>query len=85
MTRPEKTNPHGGNREDSDNTTAWASYSEAKHTPHTAELRILAMAGLDDLRALLARYALITDTPALGMPEAVDLLDAARAALDGTP
>ena len=58
---------------------------EAEHTPHAAELRILALSGLDDVRALLARYALLTDTPALGMVEAADLLDAARAALDGTP
>lgn len=59
--------------------------SEAKHTPHAAELRILALSGLDNVRALLARYALLTDSPALGMVEAADLLDAARAALDGTP
>ena len=59
--------------------------SEAKHTPHAAELRILALTGLDDVRSLLARYALLTDTPALGIVEAADLLDAARAALDGTP
>ena len=58
--------------------------SEAKNNPHAAELRILALSGLDDVRALLARYALTTDTPALGMVEAADLLDAARAALDGT-
>ena len=59
--------------------------SGAKHTPHAGELRILALSGLDDVRALLARYALMTDTPALGIVEAADLLDAARAALGGTP
>lgn len=59
--------------------------SRAKHTPHAAEVRILALSGLDGVRALLARYALMTDTPALGMVEAADLLDAARAAMDGTP
>ena len=85
MTRPEMTKPHGGNREASENTTAWASDSEGKHTPHAAELRILALSGLDDVPARLARYALTTNAPALGIVEAADLLDAASAALGGTP
>ena len=59
--------------------------SEGKHTPHAAELRILALSGLDDVPARLARYALTTNAPALGIVEAADLLDAASAALGGTP
>lgn len=46
-----------------------------------ASTHILALAAIDAARAQLARYALATDWPPLGMVEASDLLDAARAAL----
>ena len=42
---------------------------------------VLALAATDAARAQLARYALVTDTPAWGVVEAADLLDAARAML----
>ena len=55
-----------------------------------ASARFLAVAAIDAARAQLARYALATDWPPLGMVEASDLLDAARTALaegvcHGTP
>ena len=46
-----------------------------------ASAHILSIAAIDAARAQLARYALATDWPPLGMVEASDLLDAARAAL----
>jgi hypothetical protein len=46
-----------------------------------ANAHFLAVAAIDAARAQLARYALATDWPPLGMVEASDLLDAARAAL----
>jgi hypothetical protein len=42
---------------------------------------VLTIAAIDAARAQLARYALATDCPPLGMVEASDLLDAARDAL----
>lgn len=41
----------------------------------------LALTAIDSARDHLSRYALATDWPALGVVEAADLLDAARAAL----
>lgn len=46
-----------------------------------ASEHILTIAAIDAARAQLARYALATDWPPLGMVEASDLLDAAREAL----
>lgn len=50
-------------------------------TAEQASAHFLAVAAIDGARAQLARYALATDWPPLGMVEASDLLDAARAAL----
>lgn len=46
---------------------------------------LLAQVATDAARSQLDRYALESDTPALGVVEAADLLDAARAALAGAP
>lgn len=46
-----------------------------------ASAHILTITAIDAARAQLARYALATDWAPLGMVEASDLLDAARAAL----
>lgn len=82
---PEKAKPHGGNREVSENTTAWTSDSGVKHSPDEASALFLALAATDAARAQLDRYALATDDPEPGVVEAADLLDAARAAMAGTP
>lgn len=58
---------------------------EAKHSPQEASALILAQVATDAARVQLDRYALATDWPALDIVEAADLLDAARAALDGAP
>lgn len=49
--------------------------------PAASDMRILALSAVDDARRWLARYAAITDTPAEGVPESADLLDAARVML----
>lgn len=49
---------------------------EAQHSPQDAAALILALAATDAARAQLARYALVTDTPAWEVVEAADLLDA---------
>jgi len=46
-----------------------------------ASAHILTIAAIDAARAQLARYALATDWPPLGVVEAADLLDGAHAAL----
>ena len=61
-------------------------YRPKKDTPafctaERASAHILIIAAIDAARTQLARYALATDWPPLGMVEASDLLDAARAAL----
>lgn len=56
---------------------------DTKHSPMSASARLLALTATDAARAQLERYALATDDPAPGLPEAADLLDAARAALAG--
>lgn len=76
MTRPRKTKAHGGNRELSENTTAWASYSGAEHSADAADALIrlgvtLAMQGCEAL-------ALLTDDSAPGVVEAADCITAAR-------
>jgi len=50
-------------------------------TAEQASAHTLTIAAIDAARAQLARYALATDWPPLGMVESADLLDAARAAL----
>lgn len=53
-----------------------------KHcTTEQASAHSLAVAAIDAARTQLARFALATEWPPLGMVEASDLLDAARAAL----
>lgn len=54
---------------------------EVKDTPEGRTARTLALIATDTARAQLARYALLTDWPALGVVEAADLLDSARAML----
>lgn len=49
----------------------------------TTDLLQTARADVERAIATLHRLALDTDTPALGIVEAADLLDAARAALGG--
>ena len=84
MIRPrEKTKPHGGNREASENTKAWASDSGDKHNPSATSAAILARVAMDAAQTQLDRYALATDDPGPGIPEAADLLDAALAAMAG--
>lgn len=56
-----------------------------KHSDQTAAALLLAQVATDAARAQLDRYALETDTPAHGVVEASDLLDAARAAMVGAP
>ncbi len=85
MWPPEKAKPHGGNREVSENTTAWTSDSGRKHSPDEASALLLALAATDAARGQLDRYAMATDDPRCGVVEAADLLDAARAAMAGTP
>ena len=51
---------------------------EVKDTPEGRTARILALTATDAACAHLARYALVTDWPALGAVEAADLLEAAR-------
>ena len=58
---------------------------DAKHSPQTCAARFLALSAMDAAQAQLDRYALVTDDPAPGVVEAADLLDAARAAMEGTP
>jgi hypothetical protein len=58
---------------------------EAKHSPQPCGARFLALSAMDAAQAQLDRYALATDDPEPGVVEAADLLDAARAALAGTP
>lgn len=81
MTGAQKTKPHGGNREASENTTAWTSDSGAQHSPQQATALMLALFATDAACAQLDRYALATDAPAWTAVEAANLLDAARAML----
>lgn len=78
---PENAKPHGGNREVSENTTAWTSDSGMKHSADEASALFLALAATDAAQAQLGRYALATDDSEPGIVEAADLLDAAHAAL----
>ncbi len=57
----------------------------AKHSPQECAALFLARVALDAAQAQLGAYALATDDPHPGMVEAADLLDSARAALDGAP
>ena len=82
---PEKTKTHGGNRESSENATAWGRHSEDKHNPDAMSAAILARVAMDAAQTQLDRYALATDEPAPGIPEAADLLDAALASMAGAP
>lgn len=81
MTSPEKTKPHGGNREASENTTARESDSGTEHSPQHVTALTLALSSIGAARAQLDRYALATGAPAWGAVEAADLLDAARVML----
>ena len=54
---------------------------EVKDTPEGRTARILAFTATDAARAQLASYAWMTDSPALGVVEAADLLDPASAML----
>ena len=58
---------------------------EAKHNPEAACAVILARVAMDAAQTQLQRYALATDDPEPGIPEAAYLLDAALAAMDGAP
>ena len=58
---------------------------DAKHSPQTCAARFLALAAMDAAQAQLERYALATDDPDPCVVDAADLLDAARAAMAGTP
>jgi len=49
-----------------------------KDTPEGRTARTLALIATDAACAQLARYAVVTDTPAWGAVEAADLLEAAR-------
>ena len=51
------------------------------HSPQQAAALSLVLSAMDTARTQLDRYALVTDTPAWGVVEAADLLDAARAVL----
>jgi hypothetical protein len=55
----------------------------AQHTPHESAPLFLARVAIDAARVQLNAYALATDDPLPGTVEAADLLDAARAALNG--
>ncbi len=57
----------------------------AKDNPQATTARLLALAATDAAREQLDRYALATDDPEPGIVDAADLLDAARAAMAGTP
>lgn len=57
----------------------------SKISLHRCATLSLARMAMDAARDQLSRYALATDDPALGVVEAADLVDAALAALDGTP
>lgn len=81
MTRSEKTKPGGGNLRASEITTAWESDSRAESSPEQAATLTLALTATDAARGQLSRYAGMTDTPADGVVEAADLLDAARVML----
>src|SRR3546814_16448627 len=48
----------------------------AQDNPQAAAARILALTAVHGARGQLDRYALVTDTPARGVVEAADLLDA---------
>lgn len=63
------------------NRTFYRPKKGAHCTTEQASAYILTITAIDAARAQLARYALATDWPPLGMVEASDLLDAARAAL----
>ena len=64
--------------------TGLARYT-ANDTAGARQARQAARRALDEARQLLALYAMATDAPEWGTVEAADLLDAARAALDGAP
>jgi hypothetical protein len=59
--------------------------SGAEHSPCGASALFLARVVMDAAQAQLDAYALATDDPLPGTVEAADWLDAARAALDGSP
>lgn len=50
---------------------------EEQDSPEAAVARILALSAFHAAYGLLDRYALLTDMPARGVVEAVDLMDAA--------
>lgn len=85
MTRPNETplTPASlatdGNKGAGANTRA--SDCGAQHSPQQAAALTLALLETDAALLQLNRYALVTDTPARGVVEAADLLDAARAML----
>ena len=58
---------------------------EAKHSRQTCAARFLALSAMDAAQTQLERYAVATEDPEPGVVEAADLLDAARAAMAGTP
>jgi hypothetical protein len=57
----------------------------AKHGPQECAALFVVRMAVAAAQAQLAAYALAIDDPQPGMVEAADLLDAARAALDGAP
>lgn len=61
------------------------SHRAAQHSPQEAQALFLARVAMDAAQAQLEAYALATNDPRPGSVEAADLLDAARAALDGAP
>lgn len=57
----------------------------AQHSPQEVAALFLARVAMDAAKAQLDAYALATVDPHPGVVEAADLLDAARAGLDGAP
>ena len=56
-----------------------------QHSPQATAALFATRVAIQAAQAQLDAYALTTDDPPDGMVEAADLLDAARAALDGAP
>ena len=82
--RPGKRNPAGCNLRDSGKGAGEQQF-QTQDTAEGMAALLLAQIATDAARTQLDRYALATDWPALGIVEAADLLDAARAALAGAP
>lgn len=84
MIRPTKEKRHGGNRSVSGGADTCGG-SGNDPTRSMRLWRILARVSMTVAGWALDRYALATDAPELGIVEAADLLDAARAAMAGAP